>query len=266
MAYTAFTHDHNPDFYGIEYGRRPGAPEGLERRASRFPQDLVDESSANSPYNDEELAALIDRVVNPPPIHVPPPPPALRKRDGVQADSVRLIMDASPRLPLVRPRQLIGVASAVPVPAAVRGWLMVVAVLVIAFHLVQFGWQSLKGVMAAQSQEFLLERRGSVAVEFAMILPILLTLLMGGLNYGMAVFTYTRMDFAVESAARCWALDKCHNEGDATNYATARASIAGVSFTAADDACGRKVSGTFDFNLITMFPVIPLNVTACYPV
>jgi Flp pilus assembly pilin Flp len=48
--------------------------------------------------------------------------------------------------------------------------------------------------------------RGAAAVEFAIIFPILLLLVLGLIEVGRAIWTQTTLDYAVQAAARCVAI------------------------------------------------------------
>lgn len=67
----------------------------------------------------------------------------------------------------------------------------------------------------------LCERRGSQAVEFALILPVMLTMLMGVIDYGM----YFSQDLAVVTAAR----DGARDGATATTSPASQASATALS-------------------------------------
>ena len=45
---------------------------------------------------------------------------------------------------------------------------------------------------------------GSVLVEAAIVLPVMLTVIIGGLDLGLGMVAATRLNFATESAAKMW--------------------------------------------------------------
>ncbi|MGA7974726.1 MAG: TadE/TadG family type IV pilus assembly protein, partial [Pseudolabrys sp.] len=49
-------------------------------------------------------------------------------------------------------------------------------------------------------------RRGAVAIEYALILPALLLLVIGIIDTGRVLWTYTTLYRATEAAARCAAI------------------------------------------------------------
>jgi Flp pilus assembly protein TadG len=113
---------------------------------------------------------------------------------------------------------------------------------------------------------------GATAVEFAMILPAFLALIVGGLYSSIAVFTSASLQYAAEQAARCSSVNTttCSSSGTTTNYAQTvyfgPASPA-AAFTYSTPACGHTVSGTvnyvFDFGLKTL--TVPISASACFP-
>jgi Flp pilus assembly protein TadG len=118
-------------------------------------------------------------------------------------------------------------------------------------------------------------RRGAVAIEYALILPALLLLVIGIIDTGRVLWTYTTLYRATEAAARCAAIKdaRCVTESQVQSYAVAQAfglKINAPAFKVATAACGIQVKGSYDFTFaIPAFTVdlgtITLNATACYP-
>lgn len=115
-------------------------------------------------------------------------------------------------------------------------------------------------------------RSGAIAVEFALILPLLLTFSFGIIEFGRAMWMRNAMQSVVEAAARCSALDReeltnrpCDTAAKVEAYAANAANSSGVSalttanFAASTQVCGRQVVATYDFQSIV--PVVPLNLT-----
>lgn len=109
------------------------------------------------------------------------------------------------------------------------------------------------------------DNRGVVAVEFAIIAPVLIVMLMGMVNYGLAMIAYQRLQFGVESAAKCGGTGQCKTGPDMTGYADNSAQISGASYIADFEPCGARVAGTYEWNLVGLFPPMTLNAAACYP-
>ena len=78
------------------------------------------------------------------------------------------------------------------------------------------------------------ERRGEAAIEFAFVLPLLLLITFGLIDFGRALQVQTTLNYAVQAAARCYAVHKaatnttsdCGTGGDATAAAAYAATIA----------------------------------------
>jgi Flp pilus assembly protein TadG len=111
---------------------------------------------------------------------------------------------------------------------------------------------------------------GTTAVEFALVLPALAALVVGGLYTGLLMYSAAGLHNAVEQAARCYSVSQsqCGSASAAQTYA--QNSYYGVStptFTASTQACGHQVTATLSFVLdaaVTSFNV-PLTATACFP-
>jgi Flp pilus assembly protein TadG len=123
-------------------------------------------------------------------------------------------------------------------------------------------------------------RRGSVAIEYAIILPVLLLFLLGIMDVGRLLWTYGTLHRASESAARCAAIGatSCATFSATQSFAAAEAwglIIASSAFTVSNQACGVQVVANYSFDfVIPWFSVvapfgssnsIPLTATACYP-
>lgn len=127
-----------------------------------------------------------------------------------------------------------------------------------------------RGVLAS-----LLGQSGAAALEMAIVLPIVLTFMFGLTEFGRAMWTKATLDYAVESAARCFAVNAttCGTAAATQTYAATRAlglGLAGTAFTVTSPTCGKQVSAALTFNFaasgLFTYPVITLNSTACYPI
>ena len=120
-------------------------------------------------------------------------------------------------------------------------------------------------------------RRGSVVIEYALILPLLLMFVFGIIDTGRVMWTYTTLYRATEAAARCAAINtvECGTEGLIKSYAVSQAwglkiNASAFEVTPAPVACGHEVTGTYDFQFIipllkTPLGIVTLKATACYP-
>ena len=124
------------------------------------------------------------------------------------------------------------------------------------------------------------ERRAAVAIEYAVILPLLLTFVLGLMDTGRLLWSYTTLYRAVEVAARCAAIDPitCGNVTAIKAYAAGQAwgqHMSASSFTVTGLACGQQVGGTLNFHFFTpwFYVAVPfggantltLTARACYP-
>ncbi len=123
----------------------------------------------------------------------------------------------------------------------------------------------------SRSLSFLSARGGAATVEFALVLPMFLVLLIGGFFCAFMLFTFGGLHYAVERAARCYSVQTtvCSSVDTTRSYALTQFSGYGVTptFTPSSQTCGKQVSGSvnFDMNFYVRTVTIPLNATACYP-
>lgn len=115
------------------------------------------------------------------------------------------------------------------------------------------------------------EQSGATAIEFAFILPVLATMILGSIWIGMLVLSISSLDYSVQTAARCSAVNAqlCDTAAKTVAYAQERYVGPAITptFTASDEECGHSVVATADFDLAIVpgIKVVPLSVRACYP-
>jgi Flp pilus assembly protein TadG len=112
--------------------------------------------------------------------------------------------------------------------------------------------------------------RGTSAVEFALVLPILAALIIGGIYTGLVVYSAAGLQTAVEQAARCYALGVTGCTSASATQTFAAGQYSGLdtpTFTASTPSCGRQVAAsvTISFNAVVTNLSIPLSATSCYP-
>jgi Flp pilus assembly protein TadG len=113
--------------------------------------------------------------------------------------------------------------------------------------------------------------QGTTAVEFAIIAPVVVMLLVGTVNLSLMLLSIGSMHFAVEDAARCASArpSVCGNSSSIIAYAQTRysGSLTPPVFTYAAAACGNQVSATitYDFNVGVFQQAVPLSATSCFP-
>jgi len=117
-------------------------------------------------------------------------------------------------------------------------------------------------------------QEGTAAIEYALVLPLLLALIFGIIDTGRVIWTKTMLARAVEAAARCGAVNtnKCLTDTQIKANAVAEAwglSINTTAFTVTRPACGVRVEATYPFTftipLVSSLGKISFNQTACYP-
>jgi len=110
---------------------------------------------------------------------------------------------------------------------------------------------------------------GAVAVEFIIMLGPLLLLLLGTFDIGLLMLTATRINFAVEAAARCGAISAamCTSPPQTAAYGASAAGLRGLNasgFLVTTAACGMNVTASYAYAGVVL-PAITLSAGACYP-
>lgn len=120
--------------------------------------------------------------------------------------------------------------------------------------------------------EFLRNTGGSPAVEFAVVAPVFLAMMIGTIYASVLFFVDGSLQNAVEDAARCAAVktNVCPDNSSTQTYALSHfygSSVLTPTFTASTASCGHTVSATasysFDFGLKKV--AVPISATSCYP-
>jgi Flp pilus assembly protein TadG len=121
-------------------------------------------------------------------------------------------------------------------------------------------------------------RDGTVAIEYALIMPAMLMFTLGIMDMGRLLWTYTTLFQATEAAARCAAVDatNCATTTQIQNYAVDQAwglTIAAAAFTVTNPTCGMQVDATYSFQFVIPWffgtapygtaNTLPLSATAC---
>ncbi len=114
--------------------------------------------------------------------------------------------------------------------------------------------------------------QGTTAIEFALVLPAYVGLIVGGMYLCLGLFTATSLQYAVQKSARCASVNSTTCSSSATTVAYARSAYHGPSspapsFTYSTGTCGYTVSGTvnyvFDFGLKDV--TFPITISSCFP-
>jgi Flp pilus assembly protein TadG len=114
---------------------------------------------------------------------------------------------------------------------------------------------------------------GAVAIEYAIILPVLLVVVLGIIDVGRLLWTQTTLDRAVEAASRCAAINVtlCGTTAKIQSYAVTQAyglAVTTMAFTVSAPTCGLSVKASFPFRLIIPWLArtsLTLTATSCYP-
>lgn len=115
------------------------------------------------------------------------------------------------------------------------------------------------------------DESGATAVEYGFVIPVLAMLILGGIWAGLLMFSVSSLNLAVQSAARCMAVDAnaCGTPAATRSYAQSRYGGPNISpvFSASASGCGHTVTAqaSYDLNVLPGVASVPLTVTACYP-
>jgi Flp pilus assembly pilin Flp len=115
------------------------------------------------------------------------------------------------------------------------------------------------------------DRAGAAAIEFAILAPIMLVVMIGVIEFGRMLWVENALQYAVAQAARCMSIDVtiCGSTHEIQNFA---ATTSGMSFPSAiflvgPANCGNKVQASYPFDFAAgLFPYkITLDAESCYP-
>lgn len=114
------------------------------------------------------------------------------------------------------------------------------------------------------------DTRGTTAVEFAIVSPVFIALIVGILYSALCLFLVGSLHYAVEEGARCASVRTTVCKDASTTVAYAQSRYFGPSsptFTFATSACGNSVSASINYVAqlgLTQF-TFPIAATACFP-
>ena len=117
------------------------------------------------------------------------------------------------------------------------------------------------------------DRRGVAAIEYALILPVFLTLVFGIIDISRLMWFQISIQRATAIAARCGAVASSSCISDAQIGSTAAISAPGIKlkaseFTVVRGTCGVKVNAAVPFTFISAFVGLPartLKASYCHP-
>lgn len=122
-----------------------------------------------------------------------------------------------------------------------------------------------------------LKTSAAAAIEFAIVFPLFALCVFGLIEFGRAVWTQGTLNYAVQSASRCGAIDKNNCATNAQIQAWASNSAPGLTIDASQflvdttQTCGVKVSITlpFDFTVPVVAELLSQPITliasSCFP-
>ena len=114
---------------------------------------------------------------------------------------------------------------------------------------------------------------GTTAVEYGLLLPVLIFIILGAMDTGRLIWTFTTLHRAVEASARCAAVSPsvCGTAQQVASRAVSEAwglPVTTAMFSLQQQSCGTQVTANYSFSPLS--PLIPayaitLTVSACYP-
>lgn len=115
------------------------------------------------------------------------------------------------------------------------------------------------------------DQGGGPAIEFALILPAFITLMIGTVCAANLAFAVNSLHYAVQDAARCAAVKTtvCSSASATISYAQGKYGGPQISpnFSYSTAGCGHTVSAsaTYPIYIATGTVNVPISAAACYP-
>jgi Flp pilus assembly protein TadG len=125
-------------------------------------------------------------------------------------------------------------------------------------------------MMRERARRLFLCSRGAAAVEFALVMPAFLALVLGGLSVCVLMYSNVSLQDATERGARCFSVDTatCSSATAAQTFAQGfYYGVGAPTFTASTPACGHQVVGTLTLQIAAVLTniTVPLTASACFP-
>jgi hypothetical protein len=105
--------------------------------------------------------------------------------------------------------------------------------------------------------------RGAVAVEFALVFPVLLLMFVGVFSVGAVMIQEMQLTYVVQGAAQVGAEAKTPAPGP--GVAWAHPLLPSVTFSGNLADCGVQITGQWPVSF-GVFPTLMLSQTACWPI
>jgi len=120
------------------------------------------------------------------------------------------------------------------------------------------------------------DERGTSAIEFAIVGPVFIALVIGAIYLCMALFALGSLHYAVEEGARCASIQptiggvqQCTSSTNIVSYTQGKyfGPSTAPTFTYAALTCGNSVSGSLNYvvNLGVKQVTVPMTATSCFP-
>lgn len=122
-------------------------------------------------------------------------------------------------------------------------------------------------------QQLMRDKRASIAMEAALVLPILFACIFGVIEVSRVMWVQHSLQEATDAAARCAAIDSitCPDSTAIAAFAANRAEVVNVdatNFAHITDTCGEKVTASYHY-VSSVAALVPINITlgasACHP-
>jgi Flp pilus assembly protein TadG len=120
-----------------------------------------------------------------------------------------------------------------------------------------------------------LDAKGTTAVEFAIVAPVFVALVVGTISLCIGLFLIGSLHFAVQEGARCASVrTECQVNGSPDATATEAYTqnqyvgpAVSPKFTYAAAPCGNSVSASINYSMNLGFKTftVPISATACFP-
>lgn len=113
-------------------------------------------------------------------------------------------------------------------------------------------------------------KRGTAALEYGIILPVLFLFLLGIIDMGRLMWVYSTLYRAVEAAGRCAAVNAslCGTASQIQSDAAAQAwgmTLSPGVFSVSNPSCGMQVSASYSFKFYTPgLGTVTLAPSACF--
>ena len=125
-------------------------------------------------------------------------------------------------------------------------------------------------MVRGRARRFLLCNQGATAVEFALVMPVFLALVLGGLSVSVLLYSNVSLQDAVEQGARCYSVDSgtCSSASAAQTYAQGFYHGVGPRPSPRPRRLvGHQVVGSVTLQIAAVLAnlSVPLTASACFP-